>query len=223
MAGSATLVGDEALPDSLAVFPLPGALLLPHGRLPLNIFEPRYLNMVSDALGHGRMLGMIQPTADVGHPVPQDATIYNVGCAGRITSFSESEDGRFLITLTGICRFRVAEELSPRNGYRRVAADYAPYREDLDEDNSEVADRERFLELVEQYFVLRGIDADWKAVHAAHDAALVTSLSMLCPFEVGEKQALLEASGTANRGDVLATLMEIAVRESGGPDSSARH
>lgn len=219
----ATLVGDEALPGTLPVFPLPGALLLPHGRLPLNIFEPRYLNMVTDALGHGRMFGMIQPCQEVSHPVPEDVAVYGVGCAGRITAFSETEDGRFLITLTGVCRFRIAEELAPRHGYRRVTADYSHYREDLDDDEGTLPDRERFLHLVEQYFGLKGIEADWKAVRAAHDAALVTSLAMLCPFDVGEKQALLEASGTDNRGEVLATLMEIALRESGIPDSSARH
>ena len=218
-----TRVGDDTLPDSLPVFPLPGALLLPHGRLPLNIFEPRYLNLVSDALGNGRMMGMIQPSAGIEHPVPENAPLYSIGCAGRITSFSETEDRHFAITLTGICRFKVTAELAHRAGYRRVSADYMPFREDMDDDDGAVTDRERFLELVEGYFSIKGIEADWNAVRAAHDAALVTSLSMLCPFEVGEKQALLEASGTANRGDVLTTLMEIAVRESGSSDPTARH
>jgi Lon protease-like protein len=220
---STTPINGETLPDMLPLFPLPGALLLPHGRVPLNIFEPRYLNMFSDALGHGRIMGMIQPSANVEHPVPEDTPLYSIGCAGRIMSFSEKEDGHFAVTLMGICRFRVAAELAPRAGYRRVSADYMPFREDLEDDEGEVTDRKQFMELVERYFRFKGIEADWNSVRDAHDAALVTSLAMLCPFEIGEKQALLEASGTANRGDVLATLMEIAVGVSGSSDHTARH
>jgi Lon protease-like protein len=172
--------------------------------------------MVSDGLGHERIIGMIQPSEPVDHPVPEDAPLYQVGCAGRITAFSETEDGRFLITLTGISRFRIVEELPGLRGYRRVRADYAPYREDLDEDTSRLEDREALHALIRRYFTRREIDADWKAVEAATDETLVTSLAMMCPFDPGEKQALLEASGTANRGDVLTTLMEMALRESDG-------
>ena len=211
-----TVAGVEALPATLPVFPLPGALLLPRGRLPLNIFEPRYLNMVSDALGRERIIGMIQPSEPVDHPVPEDVPLYQVGCAGRITAFSETEEGRFLVTLTGVARFRVVEELPGLRGYRRVRADYAHYREDLDEDASRLEDRAAIHALIRRYFARREIDADWKAVEAATDETLVTSLAMMCPFDPGEKQALLEASGTANRGDVLTTLMEMALREGEG-------
>lgn len=218
-----TVAGVAALPAILPVFPLAGALLLPRGRLPLNIFEPRYLNMVTDALGRERIIGMIQPSETIEHPAPEEATIYQVGCVGRITAFSETEDGRFLITLTGVVRFRIAEELSGLHGYRRVRADYGAYREDLDEDTSRLEDRAALHALVRRYFTQRDIDVDWKAVEAATDETLVTSLAMMCPFDPGEKQALLEASGTANRGDVLTTLMEMALREGDGSDSSRRH
>jgi len=212
-----TVAGVEALPATLPIFPLPGALLLPRGRLPLNIFEPRYLNMITDALGRERIIGMIQPSESFDHPVAEDAAIYQVGCAGRITAFAETEDGRFLITLTGVARFRVAEEIPGLRGYRRVRADYGPYREDLDEDPSRLEDRAALHALVQRYFAQREIDADWTAVEAATDETVVTSLAMMCPFDPGEKQALLEASGTANRGDVLSTLMEMALREGDGP------
>ncbi len=218
-----TVAGVVALPEILPVFPLPGVLLLPRGRLPLNVFEPRYLNMINDALGREHLIGMIQPSESVDHPVPEAAAIYQIGCAGRITAFSETEDGRFLVTLTGVVRFRVLEELGGLHGYRRMRVDYAAYREDLDEDNSHLEDRQAMHVLVRRYFTQRDIDVDWKAVEAATDETLVTSLAMMCPFDPGEKQALLEASGTANRGDVLTTLMEMALRESDGSDSGRRH
>ncbi len=215
--------GIEGLPATLPIFPLPGALLLPRGRLPLNVFEPRYLNMVSDALGRGRVIGIIQPSEPTGQPVSDSARLYGTGCVGRIVAFAETEDGRFLITLAGMVRFRSAREISPLHGYRRVSADYAPFRDDLDEDTGRLPDRVAFLDLVRQYFQARRIDADWKALENATDEALVTSLAMICPFAAGEKQALLEASGLANRGDVLTTLLEIDGRESMGSASSAPH
>ena len=147
-----TVAGVAALPAILPVFPLPGVLLLPRGRLPLNIFEPRYLNMVSDALGRERMIGMVQPSATVDHPVPEEAVLYQVGCAGRITAFSETEDGRLLITLTGVVRFRIVEEVGGLHGYRRVRPDYTAYRQDLDEDPSRLEDREALHLLVRRYF-----------------------------------------------------------------------
>ncbi len=199
----------EALPEAIPVFPLPGALLLPRGRLPLNIFEPRYLNMVEDALGAGRMFGMIQPEpgAKRGETGPG---LYRVGCLGRLSSFAETEDGRFLITLTGVIRFRVAEELAMGRLYRRVRPDYAPYREDLDlASEPRGIDRAGLLAALRPYFQARGIEANWEAVEQSPDGMLVTTLAMLCPFEPREKQALLEAATPADRAAMLVTLLQM--------------
>ncbi|WP_135467831.1 LON peptidase substrate-binding domain-containing protein [Crenalkalicoccus roseus] len=198
----------EALPPEIPVFPLPGALLLPRGRLPLNIFEPRYLAMTEDALAAGRMFGMIQP--EPGAPRgPTGPGLYRTGCLGRLSSFAETEDGRFLITLTGVIRFSVVEELPMRRGYRRVRADYAPFREDLDLAPPPPLDRAALLGALRAYFRARGIEANWEAIEQASDAMLVLTLPMVCPFEVAEKQALLEARGPAERAAMLLALLEM--------------
>ncbi len=206
--------GPDDLPERIPVFPLPGALLLPHGRLPLNIFEPRYLNLTADALGQGRMMGMVQPVHAEPDPVSDTAELYRTGCLGRITSFAETDNGRFLITLTGVGRFRIVDELESVRGYRRVAVRYGAFAHDLQEDTGATADRQRLLEAVRAYFKLQGIDTDWAAIKEAPDGALVTSLAMTCPFEPREKQALLECPGLIERGEFLTTLMEMAVHGS---------
>ena len=211
----------EDLPAEIAIFPLPGAMLMPRGHLPLNLFEPRYLNMANDALAKSRMIGMIQPLEYQPDPLPGDTQIYETGCLGRITSFSETPDGQLLITLKGICRFNVAEELANRNGYRRITADYAAYREDLVDHPEVDVDRERLASLLKAYFKARQLNVDWSSIENADDDYLVTSLAMSCPFEVGEKQALLEAPTLAETCDILVTLMEMAV-QSGG-DNLAKH
>ncbi len=212
MTAAAHDLDHQQRPERLAVFPLTGALLLPGGRLPLNIFEPRYLNMIEDALGSpGRMIGMVQPLAvDVGL-TPDGAALYDTGCAGRITSFSETGDGRFLVTLTGVTRFRVAEELAMHRGYRQVRPDFTPYATDCEADEGALAERDRLLTLLRRFFDVKGIDAEWPAIEEADDGFLVTSLAMVCPFEAREKQALLECSGLEARGQLLMTLMEMAV------------
>ena len=215
--------GPDDLPETIPVFPLPGALLLPHGHLPLNIFEPRYLNLTADALGQGRMMGMVQPVHAEPDPVSDTAELYRTGCLGRITSFAETDDGRFLITLTGVCRFRIAGELESVRGYRRVSARYDAFAHDLQEDADATADRQRLLDAVRAYFQLQGIDTDWAAIKEAPDGALVTSLAMTCPFEPREKQALLECPGLIERGEFLTTLMEMAVHESKAVAGSAGH
>ncbi len=200
----------EALPAEIAVFPLPGALLLPQGRLPLNIFEPRYLAMVEDALGEGRLFGMIQPdpAAARGEAGP---ALYRVGCLGRLSSFAETDDGRFLITLAGVVRFRVAAEVGMRRGYRRVRADYGAFLHDLDLAAVPAGlDRAALLGALRPFFRSRGIDANWDAIEQMSDATLVTTLSMLCPFEVAEKQALLEAATPADRAAMLVALLQMA-------------
>jgi hypothetical protein len=199
----------EALPAEIPIFPLSGALLLPEGRLPLNIFEPRYLAMVEDALAAGRMLGMVQ--GDPALPrLGADSQTYKVGCLGRVSSFSETDDGRLLITLTGLVRFRIAEEIAGRRGYRRVRADYAEFAADLDVTAPPPPlDREALLAALRPYFRARGIEANWEAIEQTGEAMLVTTLCMVCPFDVREKQALLEARGVEERARMLIALMEM--------------
>ena len=198
------------LPEEIAVFPLSGALLLPGGRLPLNIFEPRYLAMTLDCLARGRMFGMVQPDTHLPRGESGSA-LYRVGCLGRLSSFSETEDGRLLITLTGVIRFRVAAELPVApGGYRRIRADYADFAADLvPEDGSAAYDRAELLDALRPYFRARGIEANWDAVEQSADAMLVTTLSMVCPFDVPEKQALLEAPDCAERARMLVALMRM--------------
>ena len=212
MSGAVHSLDGETLPGTLPLFPLTGVLLLPHGHLPLNIFEPRYLNMTIDALGQGRMIGMVQPRQPQPDPVADSAELYPTGCAGRIISFAETEDGHYLITLLGVSRFRIVAELEPAGGYRRAGAGYGPFARDLGIDAG-ATDRPRLLEAVKAFFRVKGLDTDWRALEDAPDDALVTSLSMLCPFEPREKQALLECAGLAERGKLLTELMEMALRE----------
>jgi Lon protease-like protein len=197
------------LPSEIPIFPLSGALLLPEGRLPLNIFEPRYLAMVEDALAAGRMLGMVQ--GDPSAPrLGRDSQVYGVGCLGRISSFAETDDGRFLITLTGVIRYRIAEEIEGRRGYRRVKAGYAEFGDDLDTDQPPPPlDRPALVTALRGYFRARGIEANWDALERTGDALLVTTLCMVCPFEVREKQALLEAPQPADRARMLVALLEM--------------
>lgn len=211
----------DNLPETIPVFPLAGALLLPHGRLPLNIFEPRYLAMIEDGLAGGRMLGMMQ--GDDSRPRGERGTaIYSVGCLGRLSSFSETEDGRFLITLTGIMRFRVLEEQEMRRGYRRMRVDYNPYHNDLAPlPTAESIPREALHAVLRPYFQLQGMDVNWEAVEKTPEGMLVTTLSMLCPFAVAEKQALLEAPLPADRTQMMLTLMKMAMH-GGDTEGSGR-
>jgi Lon protease-like protein len=197
------------LPPEIPIFPLSGALLLPKGRLPLNIFEPRYLAMVEDSLGAGRMFGMIQ--GDPALPRTEIGTqTYKVGCLGRISSYAETDDGRLLITLTGVIRYRIAEEIEGRRGYRRVRADYSAYAADLAVDRPcPNFDRPALLGALRPYFRARGIEANWDAVEHAADAMLLTTLCMVCPFDVREKQALLEAYGPEEQASLLIALMRM--------------
>ncbi|MBN8872066.1 MAG: LON peptidase substrate-binding domain-containing protein [Rhodospirillales bacterium] len=207
MAGSHPTV--ETLPEAFAVFPLAGALLLPRGKLPLNIFEPRYLAMTEDSLAAGRMFAMIQPDPKA----PEGANgpgLYQVGCLGRLSSFSETDDGRFLITLTGLIRFNLVEELAPRNGYRRVRGDFEPFFGDLDPTpQPSGVEREALLTALRGYFARRNFEANWDAIRRMPDEALVVTLAMVCPFEPAEKQALLEARSEADRATTLLALLQM--------------
>jgi hypothetical protein len=201
----------ENLPKILPIFPLSGALLLPQGKLPLNIFEPRYLALVEDALGWGRLLGMVQPSALSSGP--QDPPVFETGCAGRISAFNETDDGRLMITLTGVCRFRIASEVEGARGYRRVSADWARFAGDLDDSPEIEVNRSRLLSVLKPFLKLHNMDLNWKALEAASDLALTVSLAMACPFEPREKQALLEAADPSLRAETLIALMEMAVAD----------
>lgn len=206
----------EALPADLPVFPLPGALLLPGGRLPLNIFEPRYLAMIDAALKGGRLIGMVQPQADESAETGS-RPLYGVGCVGRIVAFSEADDGRYIVTLAGLIRFRVAEELPlDAGGFRRVRPDFRPYARDLAEDEG-IVDREGLLAALRDYFERFGLKTDWAAIEKAPNERLVTSLAMLCPFEPSEKQALLEASTLTLRAEAMTTILRLAVHDEDEP------
>lgn len=209
----------EAPPSVIPVFPLAGALLLPRGQLPLNIFEPRYLAMVKDVMGGDRLIGMIQPR----QAGPQsEPALYDTGCAGRITDFHETDDGRFLITLKGLTRFHVVEELSRMTAYRQVKADYSGFEGDRLTPMREAGiDRAGLIEGLKAYLGRRGLQADWKAIEKAPDETLVNSLAMICPFSPAEKQALLEADSLRTRTETMIALMEMAGSsdddESAGP------
>jgi uncharacterized protein len=211
----------RALPDIIPIFPLPGVLLLPRGRLPLNIFEPRYLAMTSDALGGARLIGMIQPADPTVRE--REPAVYPTGCAGRISSFAETPDGRYLITLTGVSRFRIREELPLLRGYRRVVPDWSEFADDLESGPASGFDRERLMEALKGYFAQHQLKADWDAVRAAPGEELVTSLAMMCPFEPREKQALLEAIDLAARAELLTAIVEMAALKPTQPGSGARN
>ncbi|MBV9994904.1 MAG: LON peptidase substrate-binding domain-containing protein [Caulobacteraceae bacterium] len=199
------------LPELIPVFPLDGALLLPGGQLPLQIFEPRYLNMVDDAMSGSRLIGMIQTREGGNRMAP---ALAEVGCAGRITSYAETGDGRYLITLTGVCRFVVAAELSAITPYRQVRADFARFAADLESEGPEIVfDRAAFAAALKRYLEHKGLSVDWQAVNAAPAGALINSLAMGLPLNPAEKQALLEAATLAERRQVLAALLAIDAAE----------
>jgi len=199
----------EDLPETFPVFPLTGALLLPRGRLPLNIFEPRYLAMTEDALAAGRLFGMIQPDCRA-TPLAAGPALYRVGCLGRLSSFSETEDGRYLVTLAGVIRFAVAGELAPRRGYRMVRGDFSRFAADLDPPAPIAGfDPPAVLAALRAYFAHCGTGRKGDAVRAMADDTLVTTLCMACPFAAAEKQALLEAGTPADRAAALLALLHI--------------
>jgi uncharacterized protein len=213
---------DSALPDILPIFPLTGVLLLPRGILPLNIFEPRYLAMTRDAMGGDRLIGMVQPSDP---PIREmNPAVYPTGCAGRITNFSETDDGRFLITLTGVSRFRIKEELPLLSGYRRVVAEWGDFVDDRNQDAAEF-DRARLTQGLRNFFTQRQVQADWSAIDQAPGEHLVTSIAMMCPFAPNEKQALLEARTLDERARLLTALIEMSASAppSGPENGVTRH
>ena len=201
------------LPQKLPVFPLPGALLLPRADLPLNIFEPRYLEMISDALSGERMIGIIQPRDD--SDTVERPDLMKVGCAGRITSYAETPDGRMLVTLTGVSRFSIKSELTVDTAYRQVVANFKPFAIDLVMDlGAAEVNRPALLTAFKDYLTANNMSADWSEINAASTEVLVNTLSLLAPYPASEKQALLEAPDLKTRADVLVALTEMALSKS---------
>jgi Lon protease-like protein len=201
----------SALDATIPIFPLTGVLLLPRGMLPLNIFEPRYLAMTRDALAGSRLIGMIQPQEAFGRG--ERPAVYRIGCLGRINASVDTDDGRLLITLRGVCRFTVTDELPTTLPYRQVEADYAAFEGDMAMAANGQIDRPRLVTALRSYLERQNLPADWPSIEAANDEVLVHSLAMICPFAPNEKQALLEAEDFATRGALLITLLEMALME----------
>ena len=213
----------DQLPAQIPIFPWPSALLLPGGQLPLNVFEPRYLALVNYALASPtRLIGMVQPFEDSNATsTVDDPPLFDTGCAGRLSFFQESDDGRFVIALNGVCRFnRLCQRLEP-DGFLVADIDWQPFANDLQIDVSAL-DREPLIEVMKRYFELKGFETDWAQIANSDNHQLLATLSMICPFAVAEKQALLEADSMAKRADLLIIMMEMALyKEAGGND--ARH
>ncbi len=212
------------LPDAIPIFPLPGALLLPRARLPLHIFEPRYLAMLDDTMKTThRLIGMVQPRAAPGPAQRAGGSappLHSIGCAGRLTGFSETEDGRYMITLTGISRFRLRREVSGFAPYRRADVSWQGFERDRAGPESDPDfDRETFLELLGRFFAAQELSTDWDSLKDAEDELLINSLSMLCPFDPEDRQALLEAPSLAIRRETLITLIEFALRSGHGEET----
>lgn len=217
LAGNARYLTEGDLPGTVAVFPLSAALLLPGGRLPLNVFEPRYLEMVDHALAGNRLIGMIQPRLDGALKAHGEPELCDVGCLGRITSFAETGDGRYLISLQGVCRFRVTAEDAAKTPFRQCRI--APFLADLDaEAGAEEVDRTALLQAFRAYLKANELEADWDSVSRAENATLVNALSMMAPYGPAEKQALLEAPDLKTRAETLIAMTEIALARESGDD-----
>jgi Lon protease-like protein len=215
------------LPASIPVFPLAGALLLPRCQLPLNIFEPRYLQMVDDVLRGGRIIGLVQPDGDAAIAAADDPAakpaLAKIGCAGRLTSYIETQDNRTLITLTGIARFRIEAELDATTPYRQCTVRWDEFTDDLTpEFGAEKVSRERLLDILKQYLDTNGLQADWRTIKLSSNETLVNSLSVISPYGPREKQALLESKTLEDRNQMLIALTEMALQQSSPSDTTVQ-
>jgi len=218
MPSNVAYAGAADLPETLPLFPLPGALLLPRGQIPLNIFEPRYLAMMDAALASTRLIGMVQPDPEAQTEIGLPG-LFRVGCAGRITQFAETGDGRYLIQLSGICRFHITEELLADTPFRQAQVDFVPYEMDLDPRyGQEEVDREALLAALRAFSEANQVRIDWKNINDAPNEALVNALSMMSPYGVREKQALLEAQTLKTRADMLIAITEFELARESGPN-----
>lgn len=212
-AGNMSYVNAADIPETVAVFPLSGALLLPGGQMPLNIFEPRYLEMVDHALATNRLIGMVQPALD-----GKENGLCTVGCLGRIAAYGESGDGRYHITLAGVCRYRVIEELSVKTPWRQVRL--TPFLADLETQDGKNIDRDSLIKAFRAYLQSNELEADWESVNRADNAMLVNALSMMSPYGPAEKQALLEAVDLKTRAETLVAITEIMLARNGDMGST---
>ena len=215
------------LPASIPVFPLSGVLLLPRTQLPLNIFEPRYLTMVDDALRGERIIGMVQPSGEAAIAAERDPDakpeLCSIGCAGRLTSWMETADGRTLVTLTGLCRFRIEGELETTTPYRQCKVSWDEFADDLTpEFGADAVSRQRLLDILKTYLDTHGLQADWRAIQQSPNEALVNSLSVISPYGPREKQALLEAKTVEDRNQMLIALTEIALSQTAQGDTTVQ-
>ena len=195
----------SSMPDTVAIFPLSGVLLLPHGNLPLNIFEPRYIAMIDDAMSSSKLIGMIQRK--------EDESLYHTGCVGKITEYRETTDGRYLISLTGICRFHVIEELETTCPYRIVKPDWKEFDTDVQIPKSLGVDREKLLNMLCRYFKMHDMSCNFDKFETIPDSRLITTLAMVCPFDPSEKQAILEQICHIERAKTFMTMLEMAVED----------
>jgi Lon protease-like protein len=221
-AGNVTYNGPEDLPATVPVFPLSGVLLLPRGHLPLNIFEPRYLDMVTEAMRGARLIGMLQPRIASKTVVsPEAGDLSEVGCVGRITQYAEAGDGRVVITLMGVSRFKVVAEIPTKMAFRTCRIDVEPFIEDftVGVGNDEV-DRKTLLDTFKAYLEARNLEADWGSIERASNESLVNTLSMMSPYGPAEKQALLEAKTLRERADMLVAVTELALASEAGDNGS---
>ncbi len=221
MGMNAVYRGAGDCPQVIPLFPLAGALLLPRGQMPLNVFEPRYLAMIEDAIRGDRVIGMIQPEPDDGRQ-PETPPLLRVGCLGRITQFAETGDDRYIITLTGVARFRLVEELTVSTPYRQARVDYEPFAIDfIARAGEDEVDRAGLLKALRAFAKANDLKIDWKGVNEAPNEALVNALAMMCPFGQREKQALLESGSLKDRAEVLVAITEIELARGGGdPDTT---
>ncbi|MEP2942456.1 MAG: LON peptidase substrate-binding domain-containing protein [Hyphomicrobiales bacterium] len=212
MTGNRNYEGIDDLPTSIPIFPLSGALLLPHGQMPLNIFEPRYLAMIDAAIAGDRVIGMVQPSFDDNQK--EDCGLCKVGCAGRIVSLSETGDNRYLISLIGISRFTIQRELEVTTPYRQILADWRPYQNDLQTDKSgDDVDRDGLLKTFRSYLDVNNLEADWESIEETQTHILVNALSMMTPYGAAEKQALLEANNLKIRAETLIAITEMSLAQ----------
>ncbi|NQV98323.1 MAG: LON peptidase substrate-binding domain-containing protein [Rhodospirillales bacterium] len=217
------MYSDQELPVRFPVFPLSGAVLFPHTRLPLNIFEPRYLSLVDAVLAGSRYMGMVQPRKTGRETGPDDTPIYTVGCLGRLTSFAETEDGRYMITLTGVSRFRIIEELPLLDGYRRVNADFSAFNGVLPAQDGASYDRTQFMKTLNAYMKKLGATQNQETFDHADDQALVTAVATSAPFTAQEKQAILECVGLEQQAEMVRSIMQMAAYDGDSDDPGLRH
>jgi len=213
----------SSLPKEIPIFPLTGALLLPGGQLPLNIFEPRYLQMVDAALCAGRWFGLVQPCQANTETVSDIHPLFNTGCLGRITTFSETGDGRYLLSILGVCRFKIKVELSQPHGFRRIIPNYSEFSSDFGSNQLEVGEREALSNALRRYFKKDGYEVDWESMEKTSDEMFVTSVAMACSLKPAEKQALLEAPDLSARTACLIAILEIANYDIGTQPGSIHH